>query len=419
MKNDNTKGLKRKDKKGRILRTGESQQPDGRYRYSYTVNGKQKSVYSWRLEETDRLPAGKRQCVALRTQERDIQDKMQNCTLATKMTVLQLVDYYLQTQDTQLKLSTKQSHQIAREHMMRDLDFCNSKITDIKITDVKKFFMHLSDIGVPHSTLYIVKAIIFPAFRMAYEDQLISSNPCGFCFSNVISYKSKKKQALTKAQMDVYLDFVRSSYKYVDFYEPLYILFHTGMRISEFCGLTLKDINFRDKTITVCRQLCVSRDCRLYIETPKTASGNRVLPVTDDVADCFRVLVKAAMSRKSQVIVDGVSGFLCYTTGAITGYGETRTYHQHPATGNTWNGRCRMIWEDFAAANPDTDIPRVTPHICRHTYCSQMATAGVPPKVLQSLMGHANIATTIGVYTHTSIDDIRMAVEQAVGCNSN
>lgn len=120
--------------------------------------------------------------------------KWQNGTLATKMTVLQLVDYYLQTQDTQLKLSTKQSHQIAREHMMRDLDFCNSKITDIKITDVKKFFMHLSDIGVPHSTLYIVKAIIFPAFRMAYEDQLISSNPCGFCFSNVISYKSKKNR---------------------------------------------------------------------------------------------------------------------------------------------------------------------------------------------------------------------------------
>lgn len=76
MKNDNTKGLKRKDKKGRILRTGESQQPDGRYRYSYTVSGKQKSVYSWRLEETDRLPAGKRQCVALRTQEKEIQEKI-------------------------------------------------------------------------------------------------------------------------------------------------------------------------------------------------------------------------------------------------------------------------------------------------------------------------------------------------------
>ncbi len=59
------------------------------------------------------------------------------------------------------------------------------------------------------------------------------------------------------------------------------------------------------------------------------------------------------------------------------------------------------------------------PHICRHTYCSQLAAAGVPPKVLQVLMGHANISTTIGVYTHTNIDDIRAAVEQAVGCNSN
>ena len=417
MKNDNTKGLKRKDKKGRILRTGESQQPDGRYRYSYTVNGKQKSVYSWRLEETDRLPAGKRQCVALRTQEKEIQEQMQAGTLATQMTVAQMVEYYLKTKDANLKLSTRQSHQIAYENMMSDPAFCNSKITDVKITDVKRFFMRLSDSGITKSSLLIVKSIVFPAFQMAFEDQLIIANPCAFCFSGLIAYKSKKKQALTKAQMITYLDFVRNSYKYVDYYEPLYILFHTGMRISEFCGLTLKDINFRDKTIAVRRQLRVSRDRRMYIETPKTASGNRLLPMTDDVADCFRVLVKSAMSRKTQMLVDGVSGFLCYTTGGSTGYNETHMCH--PATGNTWNGRCRIIWDDFVAANPNTDIPRVTPHICRHTYCSQLAAAGVPPKVLQVLMGHANISTTIGVYTHTNIDDIRAAVEQAIGCNSN
>ena len=73
MKNDNIKNVKRKDKKGRVLRIGETQQADGRYRYSYTVNGKQKSCYSWKLEKTDRLPARKRECVSLREQELEIQ----------------------------------------------------------------------------------------------------------------------------------------------------------------------------------------------------------------------------------------------------------------------------------------------------------------------------------------------------------
>ena len=76
MTNNNTKGLKRKDKNGRILRLGESQQSDGRYRFSYMLDGKQKSFYSWKLEKTDRLPAGKRDCISLREKEKEIQQKL-------------------------------------------------------------------------------------------------------------------------------------------------------------------------------------------------------------------------------------------------------------------------------------------------------------------------------------------------------
>ena len=60
--------LKRRDNKNRILRDRESQCKDGRYRYTYYVSGKQKCLYSWKLERTDRLPKGKRECVALRDQ---------------------------------------------------------------------------------------------------------------------------------------------------------------------------------------------------------------------------------------------------------------------------------------------------------------------------------------------------------------
>jgi hypothetical protein len=63
--------LLRRDKKNRILRSGESQTQDGRYKYTFYEGGKQRAFYSWKLEPMDRLPAGKRDCVALRDQIAD------------------------------------------------------------------------------------------------------------------------------------------------------------------------------------------------------------------------------------------------------------------------------------------------------------------------------------------------------------
>ena len=62
---------RKRDQKNRILRDGESQQKDGRYRYTYYVDGKQHCLYSWRLEAKDKLPEGKRECLPLREQIED------------------------------------------------------------------------------------------------------------------------------------------------------------------------------------------------------------------------------------------------------------------------------------------------------------------------------------------------------------
>ena len=87
---------KRRDKRNRVLRSGESQSADGRYRFTYYENGKQRCIYSWKLETTDRLPAGKRECLALREMERDLglmQDMGQQIS-ASHTTVSELVKKY-------------------------------------------------------------------------------------------------------------------------------------------------------------------------------------------------------------------------------------------------------------------------------------------------------------------------------------
>lgn len=52
-------------------------------------------------------------------------------------------------------------------------------------------------------------------------------------------------------------------------------------------------------------------------------------------------------------------------------------------------------------------IPNITPHVCRHTYCSNMARAGMNPKTLQYLMGYSDISITMNTYTHLGLDDAK------------
>ena len=104
MKNNS---IKRRDSKGRILRNGESQAPDGRYRYSYYIDGKQRNLYSWKLELHDKLPAGKRQCRSLRELEKELQLQQFQGIRQENMTVVELVERYLTIRDVSLKKTTR------------------------------------------------------------------------------------------------------------------------------------------------------------------------------------------------------------------------------------------------------------------------------------------------------------------------
>ena len=94
--------------------------------------------------------------------------------------------------------------------------------------------------------------------------------------------------------------------------ELVYILFHTGMRISEFCGLTMKDIDFENRTVNIDHQLQRTSDMRYIIETTKTDAGTRVLPITEDVAQMFRAIIEDRNAPKVEKAIDGYSGFLFY-----------------------------------------------------------------------------------------------------------
>ena len=284
---------KRRDKKGRILRNGESQRKDGRYAFVYTdCYGKQKFLYSWKLEPTDSLPTGCRPCLALREKEKNIQRDLHDGIVpyGGNLTVLDLVQKYI-GQKKGVRHNTQANYDFVINIIKKE-EFGTRRIDKIKLSDAKAWFIKLQADGRGYSSIHSVRGIVRPAFQMAVEDDLLRKNPFEFQLCTVVVNDSVTRQAITKEQEELFLEFIRNDDHYSKYYNGMFILFKTGLRISEFCGLTVKDIDLQERKINVNHQLQRTRGMQYVIEDTKTSSGTRMLPMTDEVYECFEQIVK-------------------------------------------------------------------------------------------------------------------------------
>ena len=236
----------RKDKKKRVLKRGESIRADGKYQYKYFVNGKAKFLYSWKLEPTDRLPAGKRPCLSLRELEKQLgfYEERNVAAFGSGITVLELVERYVATK-TGARHSTKAGYKTVINTLRKE-DFSGKRIDKVKTSDAKLFLIKLQQEGKSYSTIHTIRGVLRPAFQMAMDDDLIFKNPFGFELVDVVVNDSVRKEAVTVKEMRLFLTFIKEHNHYKKYYDGIYVLFHTGMRISEFCGLTVSDIDKMD-----------------------------------------------------------------------------------------------------------------------------------------------------------------------------
>ena len=184
------------------------------------------------------------------------------------------------------------------------------KIDKIKLSDAKAWFIKLQADGRGYSSIHSVRGIVRPAFQMAVEDDLLRKNPFEFQLCTVVVNDSVTRQAITKEQEELFLEFIRNDDHYSKYYNGMFILFKTGLRISEFCGLTVKDIDLQERKINVNHQLQRTRGMQYVIEDTKTSSGTRMLPMTDEVYECFEQVVKNRKKVRVEPIIHGYSRFL-------------------------------------------------------------------------------------------------------------
>ena len=391
---------KRRDSKNRILRTGESQEADGRYKYRYIdANGKRKSVYSWRLVATDSVPYGKKDNAPLRDQEKLINRDLDDMIVPDGggLTVSQLVSKYIATK-TGVKHTTRAGYGTVMNLLEKDL-FGDRRIDKVRLSDAKEWLIKLQQVDKKsYSAIHSIRGVVRPAFQLAVDDDILRKNPFEFQLATVLVNDAVTREAITKKQEKTFLEFIKNDAHYCKYYDGMYILFKTGMRISEFTGLTLKDLDMENRTINIDHQL-QKTGTLVYIDTTKTYAGTRVIPMQDDVYECFQNIIKARPKLTVEPMIDGYSGFLCFDKdGKPMVAMHWEKYFQHAV--QKYNRIYRI------------QLPKITPHVCRHTYCSNMAKSGMNPKVLQYLMGHSDISVTLNTYTHLKLDDAIEEVEK-------
>ena len=339
------------------------------------------------MTESDKMPEGKRTDSSLREKERKVQSLQMQGITGSKLTVLELVERYLSLK-TGVKHNTLANYNFV-VNVLKKEEFSHKKVDDVKLSDAKIFLIKLQRDGRGYSSIHSIRGVLRPAFQMAVDDDLLRKNPFEFELASVIVNDSVTREAITRKQQRDLLKFIQEDKHFSRYYDAIYILFHTGLRISEFCGLTVSEIEFGEMRIKVDHQLQRTAQMQYVIEEPKTDKGIRYVPMTEAVAACFRRIIANRKTPKVEPMVEGYAGFLFLDKNDM------------PMVALHWEKYMEHIIQKYNRIYR-IQMPKVTPHALRHTFCSRCFEKGITPKVVQQLMGHAHYSTTIDIYTHIS-----------------
>lgn len=374
--------------------------PDGRYRFKYTNSfGKEQAVYSWRLDHNDPTPTGRKRTLSLREMERQIQQDLFDhiVTNGGNYTVLELVEKYISTK-VAVRQTTSKGYGTVINILKKD-PFGRKRIDTVRTSDAKCWLIKLQQEGRGYSSIHSIRGVLRPAFDMACSDDLIRKNPFGFQLVEVVVNDSVRREALSREDERRFLKFVQEDPHFCKYYEGIFIQFKLGLRISEFCGITISDISFDNHTLTIDHQLMKNGSKGYYIQKTKTSSGTRVLFLSPEVEACFKKIIENRNPPKNEPIIDGKTGFLYFDTNGNV------MYSLH------WEHYYKHIREKFNSIYKK-EMPLVTPHVARHTYCSNMAKSGMNPSILKYLMGHASIEVSLNTYTHIKYEDARAEISK-------
>ena len=389
----------RKDLRGRSLRKGEVQRAsDKRYMYTYTDPlGRRKFIYANDLTQLREK------------EEKLLKDQLDGLDIyvAGKATLNETFDRYISTKYN-LRESTRSSYLYTYDHYVRDT-FGLKRIAEIKYSDVLQFYYHLlNQQGISLGTLDSVHCLLHPTFQLAVRDEIIRKNPTDGVMKEISRESGKNRgvrHALTIEQQRCFMEYIANHPVYYHWWPMFTILLGTGCRIGEALGLRWQDLDFEKRVISINHSLVYypangSNKCVLRVSLPKTDAGIRTIPMLDIVKDAFEMLYEEQKENGfNETEIDGMTGFIfCNRFGSVPN--PQTVNHTIKRIANNYNA------DEVVRAKKEHRDPIILPnfscHHLRHTFCTRLCENETNLKVIQSIMGHKNIETTLDIYAEAT-----------------
>lgn len=400
----------RKDPKGRALRKGEIyRESDGRYAYGYVdPYGKRKFIYSKDLKK-------------LREREDKLfKDQLDglNVYVMGKASLNFVFDRYISTK-SELRETTYTNYTYMYDRFVRE-GFGKRKIGEIKYSDVLYFYYDLlNDRGLQVNTLETIHTVLHPTFQLAVRDDIIRNNPSDGVMAEIKKKNTKKKNmrhALTIEQQRAFMNYIASSPVFVHWNPIFTVLLGTGCRIGEVVGLRWSDVDMEKRTIDINHSMTYyprrtdTYKCEFKVSLPKTEAGIRILPMMQPVYEALQ----SEYERQKEdgfctAVVDGMSGFIFSNRFGMI---------HNPAAINRAIRRIIEAHnaEEIIKAKKEKREPIIIPHFSchhlRHTFCSRFCENETNIKIIQEIMGHASIETTMDIYAEVNSDKKKESIEK-------
>lgn len=392
-KKTRTKNSVRFDSHHIRLRTGESEVRNGTYVYRWTdQTGKRRALYAETLEE-----------LREKEMQKTVDEHEGIKTNIKTVTVNQLFELWCQLKRG-IKDSTFKNY-IYMYEMFVMPTFGKKKLITIKKSDVRLFYILLLDNrGLKTSTLDGIHNVLHQVFQIAVDDNMIRGNPTDNMLKEIKQANgsdSEKREALTIDQQKLFIEYLQKTPKYRRWYPVFFVMLSTGLRVGEITGLRWSDIDLDAGTINVNHTLVYynHRDenrCYYSINTPKTKAGVREIPMTEPVKEAFRMerTYQEEIGVKSVSHIDGYRDFIF-----LNRFGEVLNQSSLNKALKRIMRDCNMQQlESHSGDGKPVLLPNFTCHILRHTFATRACESGINLKAVQSILGHADISTTLNIY---------------------
>ncbi|MDF2872038.1 MAG: integrase family protein [Anaerocolumna sp.] len=388
---------RRKTSNNKVMKEGEHERANGTFEYKWRdKKGKRHSIYAKTLDE-------------LREKEIDVLRDALDGIRADKNDITINDLYYRWAQLKRgLKHNTFQNYKYMYTQFVEP-DFGEMKVVDLKRSDVRAFYNHLSDTQhLKTATIDNIHTVLHQVLELGVEDDYLRYNPSDNALKELKkahNSDSDKRRALTIPEQDLFESFLSEQGQYHRWYPIFSVLLWTGMRVGEITGLRWCDIDLEDETISVTHTLVYydkggEERCGFSVNTPKTKAGERTIPMLPKVKEAF--LMEKEYQKECgltcNAVVDGYTDFIF-----INRFGGV----QHQGTLNKALRRiirdCNYEVLDMNEENALT-LPKFSNHSLRHTFTTRMCEAGVNIKAMQDILGHADAETTMDIYAEATKD---------------